>query len=101
MSQSADAVYRHHVASARSGIAEGVEDGDAGAHERPGLFRRQFVGNQRHRFGSDDQIIGIAAVEIDPGDLAIDAHGEIPAPARFADETMPSVPAHTDALTFL
>src|SRR5207245_4559966 len=43
----------------------------------------------------------ISAIEINPCAFAIDAHCEIPALALCADETMPAMPAHTDALTFL
>ena len=101
MSQSADAMHRDHVATARARIAERIVDGDARAHERPGFLGRQFVGNRRHRFRWCDHVFGISTVEIDAGDLTINAHGEISALALRANETMSAVPAHTDALTFL
>ena len=81
-------------------MAERVVDSDARAHERPGFFRRQFIGNHGQHRRRCDQVLGISAIEIDAGDFAIDAHGEIAAPALFAHETMSSMPAHADALTF-
>jgi hypothetical protein len=42
-----------------------------------------------------------SAVEIDARSFAIDAHCEIAALARCADEAMSAMPAHADALTFL
>ena len=101
MSQSADAMHRDHVATARARIAERIVDGDARAHERPGFLGRQFVSNRRHRFRWCDHVFGISTVEIDAGDLTINAHGEISALALRANETMSAVPAHTDTLTFL
>ena len=100
VAQTSDAVDRDDIAPARAGIPKGIVDRYARAHERTDFLRRQIIGNQRYCFRSDDQVIGIAAVEIDPGDFAIDAHGEIPAPALFADETMSSMPANADSLTF-
>ena len=59
---------------------------NARAHKRPRFLRRQFIGNRRQRRRRRDHVFGITAIEIDPGDLAIDAHREIAAPALFADE---------------
>src|SRR5205814_2297169 len=101
MSQPADAVHRHNVATARTRIAERVVNGDARAHEWSCFFRRQLIRNQRHRRHRRDHVLSISAIEIDTGDFAIYAHGEIAAPALFADKTMPAVPAYADALTFL
>src|SRR5256885_2918290 len=81
-------------------MAERVEDRDASTHDRPSFFRRQFIGNHGQPRRRCDQIFRISAVEIEAGDFAIDAHGEIPAPARFTDETMSSMPAHPYAQTF-
>jgi len=38
------------------------------------------------------------AVEVDARDLTLHAHGEVPAPARYADETMAPMPAYANAL---
>src|SRR4051812_24436314 len=100
MTEPTDAMDRHEIAGPRAGIPKGIVDRYARAHERTDSLRRQIIGNQRPRFRSDDKVIGIAAVEIDPGDLAIDAHGEIAAPALVANKTVTAVPAYSDSLAF-
>src|SRR5207249_1058405 len=99
VSQSANAVHGHDVASPRARMAQRVEYGDARAHERPGFLRRQFIRNRRQRRRRRDHMLGIPAVEIDARDLAIGAHCEIAAPALFALEAMSTVPPDTDAPT--
>ena len=69
--------------------------------QRAVAFRRQFVGNCGQRRRRCDHVLGISAVEIDAGDFAFDAHGEIATLALFAHETMSAMPAYADALTFL
>src|SRR4030095_10788211 len=90
---------RHHVAAARTRIAERVVDSDARAHQRACFLRRQFIGNRGQRWRRCDHVLGISAVEIDGGDFAIDAHCEIAAQALFAHETISAMPAYADALT--
>src|SRR5205814_3147120 len=100
MTKPTDAMDRHEIAAPRAGIPKGIVDRYARAHERTDFLRRQIIGDQRHRFRPDDQIIVIAAVEIDAGDFAIDAHGEIPAPALVANKAVTAVPAYSDSLAF-
>src|ERR1700675_1834688 len=100
MSQSADAVDRDYVAAPRTRIAQRIVNGHTCAHERPRFFARQFIWNRRQRFRPRDHVFGIAAVVIEPGDLAIDAHHEITAPALVANEVVSGVPTDADALTF-
>ena len=45
-----------------------------------------------------EHVFGVSAVEVDARDLALHAHGEVPAPARCADETMSTMPADANAL---
>ena len=40
VSQSANAVHGYHVAGTRAGVAQGIEDGHAHAHEWSGFFGR-------------------------------------------------------------
>jgi len=42
---------------------------------------------------------GITTVKVDPGDFAIDAHGEVTAPALLAHEAMAAMPTDADSLT--
>src|SRR5258708_1379005 len=98
MAQPADAVHCDDLSGARTGIAQRVVNRNARTHERSRVLRRQFIGNRgqsRHRC---NHVLGIPTIEVEAGDLSIDAHREVPASALFAHETMSSVPADTDAL---
>ena len=44
MAEPADALNRHDIASARTGIAQRVEGGDAGAQQRRGMDGIEFIG---------------------------------------------------------
>src|SRR5438477_8346158 len=101
MSQAANAVHRYDVAAARSRITERVVNGHACAHERPGFLGWQFIRNRGQRCRRRDHVFSVTTVEIDSGDFAIDAHGEIAALALGADKTMSAMPPHPDSLTFL
>jgi hypothetical protein len=82
-------------------MAQCVENCDARTHERSCFVRRHLIGNGRERRRRCDHVLGVTAVEIDTRDLTVDTHGEIAAPALFANETMSAVPANADALPFL
>jgi hypothetical protein len=99
MSQSADALDRYQVAGARTGIPQGVEDRDASAKQRSSLVRRQIVGHQRDPFSGCNHVFRVASIKVNRGDLFNFAIDEVAAAAPLAYETMPAVPAHTNALT--
>ena len=86
------------VAGLRSAVAQAVEGGDAGAHQRGGVYVGQVVGDEGERVGGGDDVVGIAAVEADAGDLLILAENEIAAPAGNAVVAVAAVPAEADAL---
>src|SRR5882724_3478443 len=94
MPESADAVHGHHVAGARARMPQRIKYGYACAHERTGFLGGQFVGNRGECRGRYNHVLGITAVEVDAGDLSIDAHGEVTAATLFADKTMSTVPTH-------
>src|SRR5262249_29901870 len=48
-----------------------------------------------------DHVFGVAAIVVDPGHLAIDAHREIAASTFIAGEVVAAVPADPDARAFL
>ena len=79
-------------------MAQRVVDRHARAHERPRFLGRQCIRKRREGFRPCEHVLGIAAIEIDARDLAIDAHGEVPALALCADETMAAMPADAHAL---
>ena len=101
MSEASDALHGHDIARACAGITQRVVNRHARAHEWPGFFGRHFVRNPRQRFRRSDHVFGITAIVVDPGDLAINAHREITAPALVAGKIMSAVPADADALPCL
>ena len=95
----ADPEYGHHVSGPRSAVAQGVEGGDPGAHQRAGLDRRERLGNQREGPGRSDHVVSVAAVVRDPGYLGGDlARHEVTATAGIAVAAVSSVPADGDPL---
>src|SRR5215831_17103327 len=80
-------------------MAKRVVDGDARAHKWSRLFCRQIIGDCGYGCRGGDHVLGIATIEIEARDFAIDAHREIATPAVFANETMAAVPADADTLT--
>src|SRR5947207_20403 len=100
MTKPTDAMDRHQIAATRARVPKCVVDRYASTHERTDFLRRQIIGNHRYRFRAHDQVIGIAAVEIDSGNLALHAHGEIAAPALVANKAVTAVPAYSGSLTF-
>ena len=55
--------------------------------------------SRRARRSRRDQVLGITTVEVDAGDFAIDAHGEVTATALLAHEAMAAMPTDADSLT--
>src|SRR5262245_47153319 len=81
-------------------MTQRVKHRNARAHKRPGFLGWQFLRNRCQRLLSRDHVFGVAAVEIDTGDFAIEAHRIIAAPTLFATEAMSAVPANANPLTF-
>jgi hypothetical protein len=99
MAESAQAEHRHQIAGPRAAVAETVERGDAGAHQRRRLHRGQFLRHPRQRFGARDRVIGIAAVAGDAGDVGGRLAGkEVPPAAVIAIPAVSAVPAEAGAL---
>jgi hypothetical protein len=65
----------------------------------PASSAGQIVGNRGECRGRHDHMRGITTVKIDSGDFAIDAHGEVTAPALLAYEAMAAMPTDADSLT--
>src|SRR6266508_1035024 len=101
MPESADAVHGDDLSGARTRMAQRVVDRDARTHQGTRFLGRQCFGNRREGFRPCDHVFGVSAVEVEASDLSMHAHGEVPAPARCADETMSTMPAHTHALPFI
>ena len=89
------------VARPRAAVAQRVERGQAGAHQRGRLDGRQVGGHQRDRAGGGDQVLAVAAVIGDAGDLAAHAGEELPAAAVVAIAAVAAVPPDADPLARL
>src|SRR5262245_6749565 len=89
MAETADALHRHDVASARTRIAQRVEGGDAGAQQRRGVDGIELIGDRCERLDRRDHVVGIAAVEVNAGNPEVAAGDEIAPPAAG---TRPATP---------
>ena len=69
MAEAADSDDSDGVAGAGSAVAQDVEGGDSGAHQRAGFDGRKAVGHEGEDIGWGDDIVGVASVVGDSGDL--------------------------------
>src|SRR5690242_8653190 len=99
MAQAADALDCDEVSGARSGIAQGVVNGNAGAKQRGGFVGGQVFRNQSHGFGGSDHVFLVAAVKVNGGDFLELAIDEITAAAGIALEAVSAVPTYAYTLT--
>jgi hypothetical protein len=81
-------------------VAESVESRDAGAEQRSGFGKVEFVGNSGEALSGGDHVFGIASVIDDTGDLNIPTGGEVASTAGLANSAMASAPTDADALSF-
>src|SRR5262249_16726128 len=98
MPESADAVHGNDLSGACTRMAQRVVDRDARTHKGTRFRGRQCLGNRREGFRPCNHVFGVSAVEVEARDLALHAHGEVPAPALVADETMSPMPADAHTL---
>ena len=98
VAEAADSDDGDGVAGAGSAVAQGVEGGDSGAHERAGVDGRESVGHEGEGVGGGDDVVGVASVVGDSGDLAVLTEDEIAAAAGFAIVAVAAMPAEADAL---
>jgi len=101
MAQASDSLNRDQVSGANARIAQGIEHGDAGAHQRCGIGGWKIVGDGSDCFGGDNHVLGITAIEVNSSDLLVAAEHEITAAAVLAHETVTAMPAYADPLSGL
>src|SRR6185503_7006704 len=101
MAESSDALHSDEIPWHRAAMAQSVERGDSGAHERRGFGRVKRLRHVRHRFHRCDHEFLIAAVITDAGHQTTDAIDEVSSPARLARAVLSTVPAHADAVSFV
>src|SRR5204863_282114 len=76
MAETADAEHGDDVTRPGAAVAKRIEGGDARAHQRRRLDGRQPVRDRSQRAGGRDQVVGIAAVVADAGNLERDLAGD-------------------------
>ncbi len=101
VAEAAHAEDRDGVARAGGGMAQGVEDGDAGAGQRRGLGIGQFVGHGRECVGGHDDGVGVAARVGGAGDLQLGAVDGVAVAAGLAVSAAAAEPAHRDPVADL
>src|SRR5581483_8741459 len=95
-------VDRDRVAADRSAVAERVERREAGAEERRRLLEGERLGDPREDGRRRDDVLGVAAVVVDPRDLERDrAREEVALTARAAVAAVSAVPADADLVAHL
>jgi hypothetical protein len=100
MAKTANALHGHQVTRTRSCVSQRIKNCDAGADQRTSFIGGQGVWNRRNRFGGSNHVLGIAAIEADPGDLRRLAINKVAAPAWIALETVTAVPTNADTLAW-
>ena len=91
-------LHGDQIASARAGVAKGIEDSDAGAKQRRGLGGGKVVWDGGDRLGGRNHVFRVTAIMADAGNFFELAVNEIAAAAGIAGETMAAVPSDADAL---
>src|SRR5690242_20695508 len=96
-----ETTYPEHcdgVAAACAAVAQRVESGDSGAHQRPSFNRTDLIRNQRQPFEGHENIILVPAVHSDARDLLVRAGDEAAAATGLAVSAIRPEPADADAL---
>jgi hypothetical protein len=101
VAESADSLHSNEIAGARTGIAQRIEDRNAGAKQGRSFRRRQIVGHGGHRLCRDYDVLGVAPIKTDASNFCEQAQNKISTPAGVALETVSAMPSHSDALARL
>jgi hypothetical protein len=101
VAEAADALHGDRVTWARAAVAQRVERRDARTEERTGVRGVESVGDAGDGLARHDDVLRVATVVADPGDLALGAVQEVALATRVALEAVPAVPADADALSGL
>ena len=102
MAEAADAEDGDEVAGHRAGVAKGIEGRHAGIHERRGVDGAEPVGDAGQHRPRRDDVVGVAAVEVNPGDLEVVPAGQVvAATTAVAVAAVPAMPADAGAVARL
>src|SRR6202012_1261283 len=75
--ETAYAEDRDRIAGTRSAVAQSIEGCDTGAEQRRGVCIVHLFGDESDGIRGSNNIVGIAAVVVDPGDWLVLAKNEI------------------------
>jgi hypothetical protein len=98
MAKSTDALNGDQIAGARTRVAKGIENRDAGTKQRRGLSCGKVVWDGGDRLGGHNRVFRVTAVVADAGNFSGLAENEIATAAGIASEIMTAVPSDADAL---
>lgn len=98
MAQTAEALDGDEGTLLDAHLADAVEDGDTGAEERRGAGGLHLLGDADDGLGTQQGVLGVAAVLAVAVDLLVLAHLELTALALAAGAVVAAVPGAADAL---
>src|SRR5438552_8228918 len=98
MPQPAQAKHCDNIARTRTGISQGVERRQPGAHQRRGGPGSQFIRKPCDRTHRRDHVFAVTTIKADAGHLVRFTSEQIPAPARVTSPAVAAVPSDTDPL---
>src|SRR6185436_18741789 len=92
------AKHCHNIARTRTGISQGVERRQPGAHQGRGGAGRQFIRKPCDGTHRRDHVFAVTTIKADAGHLVRFTSEQIPAPALIASPAVATVPSDTDPL---
>src|SRR5207247_4552416 len=101
VAESADALNGNSISCAGVGVSERVENSNSGTEQRSSFWRGKICRDGGDGFGGRNHIFGVAAIEVDGGDLLVFTVDEIATAASIANEAVSTVPTDPDALARL
>src|SRR4051794_19337601 len=99
MTQPANPLHRDHIPCDSSGVAQRIENRDAGAHQWGRVRGRQVLGYRGNRFRARNHVFAITAIDSDSRDDATFAKHKISAATGVAYKTVSAMPSHADPLS--
>src|SRR5215475_6622148 len=101
MAESAQTLHGHKISSDRPTMTQTIECRDACTQKGGRFRRRKRVRNCRHRFGSGNHVLRVAAIFVESSHLEVPTPHEIASPTRIACTIMSAMPAHAHPLALL
>src|ERR1051325_718005 len=96
MAYPTDTVNCDYISSTSAGVSQSVVNRHTSTHERPGLFRRNFIRNCRESSRGRNHVLRVSTIEIDARNFAIDAHCEVTTTTLLTHKIMATMPTNTN-----